>query len=196
MITSKIIPAFGTLVLLALSSISCNESLPVYQDPRDVFAEMVEGAYTVSRTENAMKVYLTIVNKYDETLDARALLTGRIVVTWEQDLTFQRTFNLTDAHIITVRSYNPSTRQLRLDPGDTIRFGISWNFLSDDGRNLKDLVIFRRDPTCNNRFISLNPVNIQVDATMSLFERTETVAPQRFLYRFTLIREYVDPRDC
>ncbi len=196
MMTMRSVPAFAVFVFLTLCSISCKESLPVYQDPRDVFKEIVEGTYVISRTENAMKVYLTIVNKYDETLDARALLTGQIVLTWENDLTFRRTFHLTDAHIISARGYNSSTRQLRLDPGDSIRFGISWSFSADDGRNLRDQVIFRRDPTCNARFISLNPVNILVDATMSLYERTEKVEPPRFLYRFTLVREFVEPRDC
>lgn len=182
--------------MLALIWLSCKEPLPVYQDPRDVFDGIVEGGYNVSRTENAMKAYLTVVNKYDETLDARAILTGRIILTWQNDPTFRRTFELTDAQILSVRFYNSSTRELRLDPGDSIRLGISWNFLSDDGRDLKRHVIFKQDPTCRARFISEDPVHILITATMKIYDRTETVEPPQLLYRFVLVREYVDPRDC
>ncbi len=182
--------------VLSLAAGSCKEDLPPYADPRDVFDGRLAAAYAISRTDNSLKAYLTVINKYDETLEDTSILSGQIVLTWQADPTFRRTLQLSDANILLVRNYNPDTKMLRLDPGDSIRFGVSWNFLSDDGRDLKRLVSFQQDPTCPARWISAAPVPIIIEATLSVFKRTERVVPPRFIYLFELVREYVHPRDC
>lgn len=182
--------------LLSVAVFACKEDLPPYADPRDVFDGRLAAAYAISRTENALKVYLTVVNTYDETLEDTSLLSGQIVLTWQGDPTFRRTVPLSDANILFARNYNPDTGLLRLDAGDSLRFGVSWDFMSDDGRDLKRLVTFRQDPACVARWISVAPVPIVIEATLEVFKRTERVVPPRFIYLFELVREYVDPHAC
>lgn len=185
-----------TAAVLLVGGLSCKESLPPYADPRDVFDGWLAGAYGISRTENAMKAYLTIINKFDETLEDTSILTGEIELTWQADPSFRRRIQLNESNILFVRYYDPTTRILRFDPGDSIRFGISWDFLSDDGRDLKRLVTFVQDPTCLARWISREPVGIMIEGTLNVFKRTETVIAPRIMFQFTLVREYVDPRGC
>lgn len=181
---------------LLLLSLSCKEELPPYHDPRDVFDGRLSGAYAISPAENALKAYFTVINSYDETLEGTALLTGRIVLTWQGDSTFRRTIGLTDANILFARHYDATSKHLRIDPGDSVRFGISWNFIADDGRDLKRLVRFHPDPTCLARYISEEPVPIIIEGTMKVFERTELIVPPPAVFRFEFVREYVNPRDC
>lgn len=186
---------FG-FVFSLVSLSGCKEELPTYQDPQDVLQGLLVGDYTITRTENAMKAYFSIKNMYDETLEARSILTGRMVLTWDKDPTFRRTIDLNDVYVIYAKSYNSTTRVLRLDPGDSIRLGFSWTFLSDDGRDLRQLVFMISDPTCLVRNISQEDVQMHVEAWMDIFERTQTVSPKKIIYRFQLVREFVDPRAC
>jgi len=188
--------ALRLFFVLSLAAASCKEELPPYTDTRDVFDGRLAAAYAISRAENSLKAYLTVINKYDETLEDTSILSGQIVLTWQVDPTFRRTLQLSDANILFARNYNPDTKMLRLDAGDSILFGVSWNFLSDDGRDLKRLVPFRHDPTCLARWISAAPVPIIIEASLTVFKRTGRVVPPVFIYQFELVREYVDPHNC
>lgn len=70
-------------VVLAASFLwSCEESLPEYHDPSRILEAGMDGLYVISRTDNSMKVYLLLVSKFDETLEARAEFEGTITVVW------------------------------------------------------------------------------------------------------------------
>jgi len=73
------------------------------------------------------------VNKYEETLDGEALLTGRLTISWAVDRTFQKTVTIGSSNIVYARGYNAATGVLSIDPGDSVRFLVSWNLVADDG---------------------------------------------------------------
>lgn len=182
--------------LLALQS--CKELLPAYEDPRDVFDAYQYGFYEISITENAVKVYFTVVNTYDETFDARAMLSGTLILAFDQDRSFKKTVPLGPSLLLEARGYDPSSGNLRFDPGDSIRFGYSWNMVADDGRSLFNIdeVRFIPDPQCPRRLISTEPIRITLQSDVRLYERVDVVAPSLFRFSFTLHRSFVASRDC
>lgn len=184
------------ILTLSFSAVlmSCKESLPPYLDPRDVFSSEISAVYEISLRENTVKAYLSIVNEYDETFDARALLDGQLQIVWASDTTFRKTIILTPERLIRVNGYNSATGVLRFDPGDSLRFGFSWDLSADDGRSLFDLVQFVADPGCPPRLISREPIHLYVRANARVYARTPVVAPTELLFVFTLHRAYV--RNC
>lgn len=188
--------ASAVLTLMMIAPLSCKEPLPEYRDPLDLFDATFSGAYVISPGENAVKAYMTIVNRYDETLDAPAILNGRLVITWAGDVSLKKTVTLSPANIIYARGFNPVTGAMRFDPGDSIRIGYSWNLISDDGRSLLDVVHMMPDPTCPIRYISIQPVPLFFEGSTVVYDRTGTVAPRSFRYEFTLVLQFVDPRGC
>lgn len=179
-----------------LAAVSCKEQLPAYRDPLDVFDGTLTGVYVINHLENALKGYLTVINTFDETLEGRAVMTGELTLMWQSDTTFRKTFTVTDANLLLARQYDPARRHLRLDPSDSLRFGVSWDFFADDGRDLKRLVPFVQDPTCRARYITAAPIPIIIEGHLRVFDRTEVVVFRRVIIQFILTREYVDPRSC
>jgi hypothetical protein len=188
--------AAAVVIVVILAGLSCKEPLPEYSDPRDLLASYFFGAYVITPGENAVRVYMTIVNRFDETFDARALLNGSLVITWGGDPTLKKTVTLSPANLIYARGFNPVTGALRFDPGDSIRIGYSWNLTSDDGRSLLNVVPMMADPTCPIRQISIHPVMLVFEGNTVVYERTGPVTPQIFRFEFTLAYQFVDPRNC
>ncbi|MDL1891365.1 hypothetical protein FBQ87_00535 [Sphingobacteriales bacterium CHB3] len=181
-----------------VSNLSCKEPLPGYQDPRDVFDAYQSGTYALSTAENAVKAYFTVFNAYDETFDARAVLNGTLTIIFERDRTFRKTVQLGPSTIIEARGYDPASGNLRMDPGDSVRFGFSWNMIADDGRSLfnTDLVTFYPNPECPPDLISTQPVRLTIESNVRMYDRTEIVVAPQIRLEFILHRRYVPPRDC
>jgi hypothetical protein len=181
--------------LMLVSSISCNEELPSYADPRDLFDATLEVAYAYTHLENALKVYILVRNDFDETFDAIAILKGRLVIVLQSDPSFRRTVNLEPSHLVYARHYNPATGVLRVDPGDSVRIGFTWNFLDDNGVHLRTKLSYSPDPTCQARLVS-GLVNLNISGDVKMYERTEPTLASPILYQFHHNREWVDPRNC
>lgn len=177
----------GSLLVLTLS---CKESLPPGGDPPQVLEAYTYNVYAISLQENMLKAYMTVVNTFDETFDAPAQLRGQFVITWNRDASFRKTVILTRSNLISARGYNPETGVLRFDPGDSIRFGFSWDLVADDGRSLFDLLLFLPDPQCPAQYVSVQPVEVIVEGNILLYERTGVLFPKRRLFSFRLHREY------
>lgn len=175
--------------LLALQS--CKEPLPVYIDPRDVFDAYAYCVYSVTSADHSVKVYLTIVNAYDETFEADAVLTGQVTITLAKDPTFTKTVPLVPADVKYARNYNTVTGVLRLDAGDSVRFGISWDMVAEDGRSLFSMYSFFPDPECPARRLSHEPVVLFVGGDAALYQRTGVARTDRSAYVFRLQREFV-----
>ncbi|MBX2992641.1 MAG: hypothetical protein KF749_15920 [Bacteroidetes bacterium] len=179
------------LCLGAITDLSCKEPLPGYNDPVDVFDAYAYGLYAISLQENAVKAYITIVNTYDETFDGTAILSGQLVITWAKDVSFKRTVQLTASHLIYARNYNAGTGVLRLDPGDSIRFGFTWDMVADDGRRLFSMMSFFPDPECPARFLSAEPIRLSFEGTAHVYHRTRIAIAQPGQIEFVLHREFV-----
>jgi hypothetical protein len=166
----------------ALVGLACNEDLPGYNDPADVFDAHMDAAYVITRTDNSVRVYILVTNDYDETLQGRAAFGGQIAVVWTRDPSRRKTVTLTPAHLIYARSYNPNSQVLTLDPGDSIRLGFVWNLIDDDGVDLRQFFTYRQDPLCPARFIS-EPEFFRLSGEVKVFDRTALAVAPAWLYR-------------
>lgn len=169
---------------------SCNEALPSYDDPRNIIEGRMEALYVVSRFDNSVKVYMLLVNKFDETIQALTDIAGEFTVVWSADPAFRRTFAVSAANLLYARNYDPVTRILTFDPHDTIRFGVSWDLVSDSGDSLRGRLNYRPDPSCPGQFIS-DPVVLQVSGEMKVYERIPSAPASARQYAFRHVREWV-----
>jgi hypothetical protein len=127
------------LIILIMFIGSCDESLPPYRAPAGLFEGWLRGSYVLTRTDNSLKVYFTIRNIFDESFQGPAELTGSIRIVSARNPDIAKTFFLTARNIIEGSGYDGATGTLLLDPGKSIRLGVSWNFVDDEGRDLRDI---------------------------------------------------------
>ena len=177
--------AFLPVAALALLR-SCSEQLPVRVEPTDVLSGSIRGEYLFNPTENLMMVSVTIRNDYEETLDGTALFDGTIRIVASGDTSIHKTqvMNASNVSFTRVKRWNPLTRQLTLDPGDTLTVIYKWNFIDDGGRNLI-LSYFRYwpHPDCPDFRLKADSATFELMAEIRLFEKTNlvTAGPTKFL---------------
>ncbi|GEM_PF-1472363 len=189
---------FQVVLLPALAlSLSCNESLPPYQDPTQVFSGVLTPTYLFSNTLNALGVQLVVTNVYDETFESRTQFEGSIEITHAIASQYKKTFFLSAANLIQGK-YDPGSRTLTIDPGDSVRLGVQWNFVDDRGRDLRqDLFTYRVDRTCSPdaRRISVEQ-SFVIRGRIKLFDRTEEISVGPIRFTLCHVSRWVDPRVC
>jgi hypothetical protein len=162
-------------VILTLALGSCNESLPPYAAPAGVFEGQLQGSYVLSMKENSFKVYFTIKNVFDETIQGPEELTGSILIVSARSPDIKKTFLLTGANIIEASGSNRAGGTLLIDPGGSIRFGVSWNFVDDEDRDLREgFFRFTEDPSCHTRRRSSRE-DFVLTAVITLYDRTAPI---------------------
>jgi hypothetical protein len=193
-------PAFlgilGAALLLAIGP--CSESLPVYQEPQKLFHGQIEGVYVLTISDNSMKVYLSVTNIFDETFDGQGVLTGSIEIGSARDPSVRKTFSITGANVISARGYDRTTGRLLIDPGDTLRLGVSWNLVDDTGRDLRrDFFSYIQDTTCLEQMRCLAfTEDFVLKGSVKLYDRTAPVLAGPTAYSFCYVTKYVNPKDC
>ncbi|MBI3586325.1 MAG: hypothetical protein HY088_04255 [Ignavibacteriales bacterium] len=139
------------LALVSLSLGPCDESLPTYQAPDKIFEGTIQPSYILSVVQNVMSVQLIVRNIFDETFQAPGILKGSIEIVSVSDPSIRKTFAIGPSNVIRAPGYDRNSGMLLIDPQDTIRLGIQWDFKADD--NGKDLrtQFFRYivDSTCD-----------------------------------------------
>lgn len=163
--------------------LSCEENLPPYEDPGDVFSASVDALYILSVDENVLNVVLTVRNTFDEPLDGTLSLQGSITITTVRDNVLRKTFEIIPSMITVVPSYNPQTRRLVLNPNQSMRIEARWNFVDDQGMDLvEEFLVFRGDPTCGSRCYALGE-DLRLNANVNLFSRTIAAGAPAATYR-------------
>ncbi|MGH2569551.1 MAG: hypothetical protein ACRDGA_14530, partial [Bacteroidota bacterium] len=110
------------LIFLVLQ-IACDEALPPYDVPEKVFEGSVFAGYQIlTPGDNSLKVFVSIKNLFDETLQDRAVLSGSLEIASLRDPRVKKTFSLNTANLLYARSYNSVSRFLTLDTGDSVVF--------------------------------------------------------------------------
>lgn len=186
----------GFFLAIVAAGPLCNESLPPYINPRDVFSGTVQGAYVLTMSDNSVKIYLNVTNRYDETLEGRALLNGEMEISLAGNPMISKTFSISSSNLLTSRNYNPTTGFLRIDPGETIRFGVSWNLVADNGTDLRTGVFrYWEDTECAARCVAEEEVFV-IRGSVDIFEQTNTVVADPALFSLCHVSNYVEPRFC
>ena len=191
MIKRAFFPAVGVFLLLA-----CEEQLPAYEDPRNVFSVTIHADYMYRIGDNSVHFYLTFVNKYDETLADTARMDGSLTVTLARDPSFVRTFTLTPAQLYFARSYDSGTRELRVDPGDSIVFRVRYDFIDDQGRMLlNEGLKMNEDKDCGLRMVSDRELFV-VKGGAIIFSRTLRSDSETLGYPICIVNPFISNKVC
>jgi len=190
------------IAVLSLALSTCKESLPVYHAPSNMFQAHLTPFYGLTASENKLHIFLLVQNVFDETLEGKASITGRVQLVSTADPTVVKTLTLGSQNILTARGYHPGTGMLTFNARDTIILGASWDLsqrplLDDAGKDLTTgLLHLGTDPTCPmDRTIS-DPQNFTVEGFVQLFDRTGPVVVPTVVFRFCLISNWVNPKYC
>jgi hypothetical protein len=125
---------------------SCNESLPVYNSPIDVLGVSIAPVYTATDTvrytmkdnnnPNLVTVTLNspihgyeiaIVNAYEETIQDNLEIEGHLELVWEENPELKAVIPITNTSVYD-GDLDPVTDLLTINPGDTVRLRIFWDF--------------------------------------------------------------------
>ena len=170
---SSLVPKSLTVAMVGLS-LSCKEPLPAYRDPAQVFSGSARPAYLFSKTQNHLGVQLVVVNDYDETFEGRSLFEGSIEIALSRKPDLKKTFFLSSSNLIQGK-YNPGSRILSFDPRDSIRVGVTWDFIDDREVDLRTQeFVYRSDPMCSLRRISQEETFI-IKGNLKLYDRTDEI---------------------
>lgn len=192
---------FSLLLILILASLtigSCDENLPAYRDPSDLMEGKIEGQYVLTISDNSVKVYLTIRNVFDETLEGQALIDGTLEIESSRDPQIRKSAQLRPSNLINARGYNGNSGVLTIDPGDSIRLGYSWNLVADNGTNLRSQFFrYTPDPTCRvpDRQIA-NEETFILRGELKVFDRIPVVRCSPAAFTFCYVNIWVNPKDC
>lgn len=184
-----------TFSLLLFVLYGCQESLPPYEDPRNVLKATISGRYVLSRSENTIKIHLNIVNTFDETFEAKGIFEGTGKLISKRNKDFVHTFKLSASHWARGK-YNPVTGILTMDAGDTLRLIYAWNYLDDQGRDARTMIFsYRVDPTCSVRLISLEET-FMLQARIRVYEKIREIVAEPVEYSLCHVPEWIDPKVC
>lgn len=175
--------------------LSCKERLPSYEDPTQIFSGILRPTYQYSGTQNSLNVQLVVVNDFDETFEGRTLFEGTVEIVLARKPDLKKTFFLSSSNLIQGK-YNAGSRVLTLDPGDSVRVRVSWNFVDDQGTDLRQQEFsYRTDQTCFQRRIAGEEV-FTITGRLKLYDRTEEIKFGPVIYAICHINAWVDPRFC
>lgn len=160
------------LVIVTALSLSCKEPLPTYKDPSEVFSGVLRIGYLYGTPPaNIFSVQLVIVNDFDETFEGRTLFEGTIEIVLARKPDVKKTFFLSVENLIQGR-YNAGSRVLTFNPRDSVRLGIYWGFIDDQGVDLRETEFtYSTDRACPRRKIARQETFL-VSGTLKLYDRT------------------------
>lgn len=192
-------------VFVVSLTIQCNEALPTYEDPANLFKATLEAHFSygpyIATIDSTLKVYLNVRNIFDDTFDARVNIDGFVQIILVKDTAYHKTFRLTKSNVYSATRFDPATNQLTIDSGDSLRLLVSWNFIDDNGRNLRsDIFRYTNDRTCFNARFFAPPEFFVISGQVKLFDKTGYVFPDNITYRICHVTGWVPtcprfPRD-
>ena len=146
------IPRFSTVcaALILFLVPGCDETLPPRQDPNDFLQTKVTPIYEYSRFDNAIYLDIVLLNTYDETVEDFSVLSGQLTIRPVRFPSHVRTFDLSTASIVHATSYQPASKLLRADAGDSIVIRVRYDLRDDNGVYLPggEILPFQSEDWC------------------------------------------------
>lgn len=176
------------LFALALSCFgACNETLPVRDDVTNLVTTSIRSSYETTSHSSAtgqIRLFITMVNGTDETLEDVAQISGAMEITWlvpkdiQPMVDISRSIKLSSNNIFYARRFNRLSNRLTVDPNDSVVLSVVWNLKSNDSTYLLKYFPVVEDQKCNvstsgsigPRRITL-PQHFSVKASMRLFDK-------------------------
>jgi hypothetical protein len=193
---SNIVFLWPAFLAFLFSSGSCDESLPAYVEPSRLFDAAVHGGYALTIIDNSMKVFVTVTNIFDETLQAPALIEGEVDIVSVRDPGVRKTFLLTRANVTSALAIDPYTGVLTIDAGATVNLMVSWDLIDDTKRDLRRAFFkYVDDPSCSARCLAY-PEDFVITGYVQLLDRTGPVLFGPVVYSFCHVSHWINPKDC
>ncbi len=193
----------GSLFFILIPG-GCDESLPSYREPSAVLQGKVEANYILTSSDNRVGVAVTAINRYEESLEGRRVVTGSIEIRSKRKPELRKTLDVSSVHLVYARFHNSQTGMVRMDPGDSVRFLVSWNLAGGDtpGDNeFLELFSYYIDPTCPGpppspmRTIAFRETFI-LSGELKVFEQVSPVSIGPTEFSFCRISQWVPPNAC
>ncbi len=182
-------------VAVVMLAPACQEQLPSYEDPRDLFVSYLAPRITYRSDGVSIDVNVVLINAFDETLDDVIDVDGWVSVTMGGDPSTVRTLTLSTTEL-SARSFVPASRRLTLDPGDSVVFRVRYDFFDDTGRDLRDAVMrWMPDPSCEVRLLSTN-MSYEFRASVGMYKRTAATIPPPAIAWWCVPRQWVSDKIC
>lgn len=189
------------LLLLACSCVmiligSCNESLPPYEDPRLYLQGSILETYILAHQNNYMGVHVRIANVFDETLEGPVQLQGQVQIRSARDPSIVKTVSLNVLNLTKAKRYDASSSRLTIDPGDTIQLSYSWDFIDDNGRDLRTSFFrFFADTTCPYRCLAYTE-DFRLSGQVTVFSGRPSVQLKESTFSLCYVTSHVNPAYC
>ncbi len=120
---------------LAVTSLSCNESLPPYETPNSLFVGSLQPTTVYSaRSGPVVKIYFSVTSVFTQTLQSHGKLTGTLSIVLTNDTSYHKTFALDSSYFVSAQSLDPRTGLVTIDPGSSLLFLAMWDLIDDYGR--------------------------------------------------------------
>jgi hypothetical protein len=186
----------ASLIACLAFFLACDESLPPRNDPSRLFRGSADTKYSLLWNENALRIGVNIVNIYDETIQTSVNMVGTLKVTLVRNKTYEKTINLNVSNLVKTKSYNSSTNELTLDPGDSIRFIYTWNFVDDHDVNLPlDVFHYDADVSCPGRFLA-HSESFLISGSFQIIEKLGTFPLDPVVFSLCYVSKYMSAHDC
>jgi hypothetical protein len=179
------------VVLGAMISLSCKESLPTYVFPSNIMSLKVA---TIEQLSNRLArpghqaVHMVLVgrNIFDEVFEDSVDIKGAVRIWWQRKPRRFRTIELSAQNLVDPGLV--SNGKMMLLPGQEFGLEFTWDMMSDDSLYLPSEMIFafeRRERQCDYSVVCSDPETFVVEASVSVYNRIGVVsAPAR---NFTFI---------
>jgi hypothetical protein len=180
----------AAVVLLALVSSSCKESLPGYADPKNVMAFKVTLIEQLNDRlappgRQVVHFVLEAENIHDEVFFDSVNIQGSVRIWWKRRPFRFRTMTLTKSNLQDRDLIRNG--KIMLLPGQKVSFDVFWNVRTDDGIYLPREMnfAFLRRRVCDFNVACADPEEFVVESSMKMYDRLGVI--QAATSEFTFI---------
>lgn len=192
------IPRLVSVALVLVLSLSCDESLPPYDVPSNLFRGTIRPTFI--QLGSHLWIILTVQNTFDETLQDVANLKGSLEIVLARDPSIHKTVTLDSRNLLyhfnerlgyPLYANVPAIDQrgiLTINSKDSVRFFYDWTFMSDDSLYLPTQVFrMHEDTRYPGNFIA-EPETFILKGYVQVFTRTGLVIfePVQYVLNFYL----------
>jgi hypothetical protein len=170
----------GLILLLPIFFTSCDESLPLHEDPKSLFRGELNPEYRYIAGQLWINIFA--INTFDETLQAPARLEGTMEIVLERAPEHRKTIALDRTLLVNPSILSQWTGQVTVNAGDTVQLRYRWNFVDDNGISLPDKVFKKiHDPDFPDIYYA-NPEKFIIKGSFQVFDKIGQVTFQTVNY--------------
>lgn len=186
----KIFFCNGAVVMCALLSMTCHESLPVYVFPQNIISFKIVSVEQLSDRvsppdHQTVHFILTGENIFDEVFQDSVDFKGSMRIWWKRKPDRYRTIYLTQLNLVNKELVHNG--KMLLVPGQQFTMEAYWNLKSDDSlylvREMNFQYIARR--ICDYNIACADPEEFVAEASLNIYDRLGYISAPATSFGFT-----------